>query len=410
MITNPSARYKPDGTGGIINIVLKKKRAKGVSGTVRVTAGNNRRYGLSVGGNYNPGPYNLFGSYAIRQDDRRRLASEQRSYIDPTTNLPATVQTRTTDDTRPFSQLGEAGTDYGPGPEDKLREVVDFSYRTMDRVAIEHDVSANNLGAVTSDFQRVRLDPEVEADVQSQSSYEHDFGSPDDALTVDFRAEHHTETENNHYTNIYAVPAGPPTPEFIRISTNEPGTETEAEYVDELDKNSKLDLGFDLSAESSHEDNLDLLPDPSTGLLVSNPQVTNSFILAQTITALYGTYAYTWGRFAAQAGLRGETAEVESQAAHRADQPRPGIRPALSQPAPDRQSHRHAAAAAQLQPPGAPAGHRRLQSLPPLPGSVQPECGQSRPEAGGGAFDRGRLPVQDRRHDLPGNAVLPLYL
>ena len=35
VITNPSAKYKPDGTGGIINITMKKKAAAGYSSSVR---------------------------------------------------------------------------------------------------------------------------------------------------------------------------------------------------------------------------------------------------------------------------------------------------------------------------------------------------------------------------------------
>ena len=74
VITNPSAMYKPDGSAGIINIVLKKKRAPGAAGSIRVSVGNGQRYGGSAGANYNPGPFNLGGSLNLREDDRDRIS------------------------------------------------------------------------------------------------------------------------------------------------------------------------------------------------------------------------------------------------------------------------------------------------------------------------------------------------
>ncbi len=45
IITNPSAKYDPEGTAGIINILLKKNQNLGTSGIVNANAGLNQKYG-----------------------------------------------------------------------------------------------------------------------------------------------------------------------------------------------------------------------------------------------------------------------------------------------------------------------------------------------------------------------------
>ncbi|MDO5510520.1 MAG: TonB-dependent receptor [Weeksellaceae bacterium] len=65
IITNPSAKYDPDGNSGIVNIVLVKEKRLGynVNTNLGFTKGNGERYNGSVGGNYNTGNLNLFGNY-----------------------------------------------------------------------------------------------------------------------------------------------------------------------------------------------------------------------------------------------------------------------------------------------------------------------------------------------------------
>src|ERR1700694_2431130 len=67
VINNPSARYRPDGTSGIINIVLKKNIRNGFNGNATANAGNRDRYNGSATLNYRPGKWNLFGTLSPRQ-------------------------------------------------------------------------------------------------------------------------------------------------------------------------------------------------------------------------------------------------------------------------------------------------------------------------------------------------------
>ena len=50
VITNPSAEFRSEGTGGVINLITKKARGAGATGSLRATAGDGRRYVLSVSG------------------------------------------------------------------------------------------------------------------------------------------------------------------------------------------------------------------------------------------------------------------------------------------------------------------------------------------------------------------------
>ena len=66
IITNPSAKYDPEGTAGIINVITKKQKEKGLNGQIRATAGTNDKYDASVNLNYQTGKFNFFGSVDYR--------------------------------------------------------------------------------------------------------------------------------------------------------------------------------------------------------------------------------------------------------------------------------------------------------------------------------------------------------
>ena len=66
IITNPSAKYDPEGTAGIINVITKKQKERGLNGQIKATAGTNDKYDASVNLNYQTGKFNFFGSIEYR--------------------------------------------------------------------------------------------------------------------------------------------------------------------------------------------------------------------------------------------------------------------------------------------------------------------------------------------------------
>ncbi|MDI1304171.1 MAG: carboxypeptidase-like regulatory domain-containing protein, partial [bacterium] len=67
LITNPSAKYNPEGMSGIINIVLNKNSKIGFNGSVNngVTFGKTPKLNSSFDMNYRTGKFNLYGNYGL---------------------------------------------------------------------------------------------------------------------------------------------------------------------------------------------------------------------------------------------------------------------------------------------------------------------------------------------------------
>ena len=67
VITNPSAKYSPEGTSGIINIVLKENRKAGYYGSLQ--AGVDTRGGWNTSGNinYNSGKIDAYFNLGYRK-------------------------------------------------------------------------------------------------------------------------------------------------------------------------------------------------------------------------------------------------------------------------------------------------------------------------------------------------------
>lgn len=94
IITNPSAKYDPQGTAGILNLVMKKDRFAGMNGLINLTAGTRDKYNGTMNMNYRTNQMNMFSSFSyydrsffptsdfIKQVDYENVSFFSNPYLD----------------------------------------------------------------------------------------------------------------------------------------------------------------------------------------------------------------------------------------------------------------------------------------------------------------------------------------
>ncbi len=116
IITNPSAKYDPDGVGGIINVVLKKQKLLGLSGIVNVSIGTNNKYRGDMLFNYKSQKFNFYWGFNA-QDEKFNGTGEfyRENYLkDAQDNIRSKLIENSTSD-RDFNRSGyrvKGGLDY----------------------------------------------------------------------------------------------------------------------------------------------------------------------------------------------------------------------------------------------------------------------------------------------------------
>ena len=81
VIDNPSARYAAEGSGGIINLVMKEGVELGMSGSAFLNAGTRGQYGGGVRGTLQRGPWTFNGGGFLRLSDTERTGFDERQNL-----------------------------------------------------------------------------------------------------------------------------------------------------------------------------------------------------------------------------------------------------------------------------------------------------------------------------------------
>ncbi|GAA4274417.1 TonB-dependent receptor [Aquimarina gracilis] len=289
LITNPSAKYNPEGMSGIINIVLHKNSNIGFNGNINIGVNfdQNARFNNSIDLNYRSGKVNLYGNYGANITKNLNagfVLREDQNYLTDFSFL---------DNNK--SHLFKVGIDYYINDRNTMsiytnqnlfdgltQGITDITFLNNDQNDLLQDLvsDGDNLGSTYNfdykhDFKKEGHNIELEVDYnvfESDSDDDFRFVGGDGSFT--------------NYNDL--------------IDNARENTTINLDYVNPLSEKAKLELGYEARLRRTNNDyQSTLFPD-------------SEYSYDRDIHSIYATYGKNFEKWSYQVGARLENYEVEA--------------------------------------------------------------------------------------------------
>lgn len=303
IIPNPSAKYEPEGTAGIINVVLRRDVNAGWGGgfTLGAQANANARYGGSGSGNlsYQAGGWRFVGTYSHDREgeedtDTRFVRRFNGGAAD--TEITQDGLEEETERSHSFNtQL-----DYSPTDNTTVGLETTLSLRRDDT---EGRNDTYFTGAIDSTNARLQENSSGDETIDGRLSLDHEFGD-DHTLETELSYDRDFESEDATYNN-YTLANG-------TLGTEQFG---ETETVNEDEQDGELEVDYtrplgSLSMDAGYKGTYRRLDSDQTYLERGGLE-RRDFTFDEQIHAVYGILSRELGDFSVETGLRAEAVQTD---------------------------------------------------------------------------------------------------
>ena len=314
IITNPSAKYEPDGSAGIINLIMKKNSMNGFSGVINASIGTRDKYRGDFLLNYRTEKFNYFigadwrdetnyGSMATTRetffgDTTKYLSIDgDRNYIRGGQNFKGGFDYYLSDNTT-FTLSGEVGKSKNnrSGEEYILEYTIP---KSTDIYSINDEISFRE-----NDFYSGTLNFQHKFKTEGHKIEANIFYSSESGIDGDEENEMLTD-ENYNPSGTY----------LAQVKASEEEDENDFrmkfDYTLPFSEFSKLEAGYQGRMEREKESTSFQEYDPVSGTWIISDFFSSAIDFKNDIHAVYATYSNKLGGLEFMGGLRGELTDRE---------------------------------------------------------------------------------------------------
>ena len=317
VITNPSAKYSPEGTAGIINIILKKDRRAGYFGSAEISADTRGGGNAGVNFNYNHSKVDAFAGVGFRMRRNKGGSLMDRQYDEGTFTkgygespnrgnniffrLGATYHATDKDDIN-LSGFGMFGHRNSRSTTDYTSTLANNWLSNLNKSYSKNDIKGMHaeLGYTHSWNDTHKIDVNGSFNYWGGDTW----NSYEQIQVYDFMPSDYSSIEDGYYYNdVYQEQT---------MDMSNKGWEVKVDYENKFTDWLKLETGY--NGEFSKEDTPTVTYTGTTPQdMTHNEDLYNRFIYRNDINALYATLGGTVKSFSYSAGLRAEQWTVHTK-------------------------------------------------------------------------------------------------
>ncbi len=314
IVTNPSAKYDPDGTSGIINIILKKNRLNGFNGIVSATAATGDLYQLNLGLSYRKKKINFNFNYSFDYyEGYRNFASDLLRDVAPDTSSHF-VQNRKGTDLKSTNTIllgGEYHFDERNTIGFSLVATIGRRRRTGDLENFLYDTDE----LLINRWDRNSIDPRRRDGLDFSLFYHHDLLENKGEFSIN--ATHSTAKGNiqGFYEELYLDEYGnsiglAPLNQRLNNDNNNQVTTIQTDFSKVYDSiRARIEFGAKAINRNEYLSTFSETQDTITGVYQEDTLANFKYEYQEAVYSIYGIFGQELGSFKYQVGLRGEFAE-----------------------------------------------------------------------------------------------------
>ena len=300
LITNPSAKYNPEGMSGIINIVLHKNQMLGFNGSLSANWSYdiNPKFNSGLNLNYRNGKFNLYGNYS-----NNFSKNDNNGHINRTNNTSRQLFEFNEDRS---SQIFKVGLDFYMDEKNTLSVFTSLNPAKNRSLGISKAFFEND---ATKDEHQIFDANGTNESTQYNFNFKHDFAK--EGSNIELEVEHNLFDEDRPVPFVYPTNStqnytDQNKPTRVRTTIN-------LDYVNPLTEKSKLELGAEARLFNSLiEFSSDQLLRDENGRQITYRDIDYDY--TRDIYSLYATYGKKLDKWTYQFGLRAESVRVDALA------------------------------------------------------------------------------------------------